>query len=918
MLFDLSSAPGDRNFATAQATLNTLPPNTELWLDLKVSTNSPGHEETERELNEHIDAFGRDAPLASNAVHGLILEVGKKGNDPTGGRLAFILERLAVVAKAANPGLKIAFVFPSDSFNSNHELVSRLASYADMFGIEFSEGWHDDAEWIAREALNKPLLLRLSPRDSATGDGYLSAALQTAGTAVAMIWAQPADAPAVANLCSARRVLSRNIPTSMHTADASTLPFHLSVDGIAPGDQHWFGGGEIPEFAVVAGVHGSTSQPHSVRFTSQSADALQLEWFDAAAGVKLAPGPLIRSGNELVQDCVCNCARVLIHIRKLEERGTTAYSAIEVKSGVDLTVDEIVARWQQYSEAQRMKLENYQASTFMTLHFESTVVTAGFDVSMGFKQFFNHPDHLEMAQTELFINGVRFSNKHQFPLPQVEPSKVVVRPFELRLSEHYRYKLLGTEQINGVLCYIVSVDPVAQTEHLYSGKVWIDGTSFRQVKQVLTQRSSTSIVVNVETQNFALFADEHGGFFNLVQSVSAQQVLNAAGRDFVLQRTIRYSDYSINQTQFDKALAAAHHSDDPMFSESEKGLVRLKKQGDERVPVAENDHRISSIVAGTMYQGTFNFPIPIAGYSMTDFNFRNRGDQLSVFFAGPILASNLSKQYGPHFRLGVDLALSGLPSENRIYVGNVESKGQEVWSWEEDTGVRATWQATKHLSFTASSYLAYNSYLRTSDTDNSYGLPRNGITIYPGIELKYTRKGYVFSAQGSRGERIGWKQFGYPNLPSPDHSGFTLYNADLNKNYFIRKFTKAGWEMSYAGGDQLDRFSRYFPSFFSQQRIHGIPGGTDTFDTIAAANVHYGFNVMDLMKFEMLYSYARARNLAESNDFRRFDGLEANFNTAGPKGTLIQGTVSYALNGNIQRYNSRWGVYLLVMKPLSR
>ena len=45
------------------------------------------------------------------------------------------------------------------------------------------------------------------------------------------------------------------------------------------------------------------------------------------------------------------------------------------------------------------------------------------------------------------------------------------------------------------------------------------------------------------------------------------------------------------------------------------------------------------------------------------------------------------------------------------------------------------------------------------------------------------------------------------------------------------------------------------------------------------------------------------------------DRHETNFNTAGPKGTLIQGTVSYALDGNIARYNSRWGMIIMVFKP---
>ena len=65
---------------------------------------------------------------------------------------------------------------------------------------------------------------------------------------------------------------------------------------------------------------------------------------------------------------------------------------------------------------------------------------------------------------------------------------------------------------------------------------------------------------------------------------------------------------------------------------------------------------------------------------------------------------------------------------------------------------------------------------------------------------------------------------------------------------------------SYYGGNQLDRFSRYFPSIFSQPNIHGIPSGTDSFDAIAMANVHYGFNVMDMVKSDLMYNYARAQS----------------------------------------------------------
>jgi hypothetical protein len=109
-----------------------------------------------------------------------------------------------------------------------------------------------------------------------------------------------------------------------------------------------------------------------------------------------------------------------------------------------------------------------------------------------------------------------------------------------------------------------------------------------------------------------------------------------------------------------------------MYRETDQGLRELKIKGGERVLQPISQKRIVSLVGGAMYQGTYNFPIPIAGISMADFDYRHTGAQLSVFFAGPLLATDLSKQYGTKYRLAADLALNALPGESRIYNGNKE------------------------------------------------------------------------------------------------------------------------------------------------------------------------------------------------------------------------------------------------------
>lgn len=930
------------SFFDAQA-VQGLPEGSEVWLHMVMEAGSLTGNESEQEIIKRVDALVKSMPLSAPVVHGLVVEI----EEPLRAQdlFAFALERLALAAKGNRATLRLAFVFPSGFVGSHGDLVKRLATYSDLLGPTYAEGWRQDAAWISEQALNKPVILKLNPLKSdaaasATSSSFLAAML-AAGPTVEIVWAEPPDAKAAAAVCASGSFLNRSITSNMFAADSATSPFSVTVNGVGNNEHHWFVGGPS-DVVIVTRVNASPGSPKTVRLQSTKSGPFEIKWYDAATGAELPAGEVTKTDKGFVQTCACASEYALISIHRQSESDQTPYSTVEVRAGVELSVQEIIARWQQNREAQKQRLENYMASSFLSLHFEATNLEPGFDFSMELKQFFNRDGQMELAQKAFYINGVKFGKNHEFPLPAIEPEKVMTQPLELKLNERYDYKLLGTEQINGAMCFVVGVEPKVRSktsdEALYSGKIWIDGTTFREVRQYLSQRGvKSNVLVNVETQNYELVRDDKGNRFNLLRSISAQQLLNAAGRDFVLQRTVQFSEYVINTPNFSATLAAEHSSDDPMYRDTDQGLRSLRKKSGERVVVDQSSKRIKSLVGGVMYGGTFNFPIPFIGTSTVDFDFHHTGAQLSTFFAGPILISDLSKQFRPKFRVALDLALSGLPGQNRIYGNNTELVQGQVWTWEQTTGLRASWQASTHLSVTASNYFAYDNFLRTSQADEVYELPRNGLNILPGVEIKYNRKGYVFDAQATRGERISWRPFGCASLaqppagcgssspnPPPENAlliqnpqnAFTLYSADLNKDYYIRKFTKGGWDLSYWGGNQLDRFSRYFPSFLTSPRLHGIPPGTDSFDAIAMANVHYGFNVMDLFKVDGMYAYARARNLDESLRFRKFDGLELNFNTPGPLGTLLQGTVSYALDGNIPRYNSRWAVYILMFKPL--
>jgi hypothetical protein len=907
--FHLAGEADSVQFQEQSVALMGITDEAEVFLHIKVGGESAPGNPTESQISERVANFLKRLPLAAPAVRGIIVEVAEPLNNPE--LYAFALVDLAVAVKGSRGDLRVAFAFPPGFIARRPELVKRLATYSDYLGIDYAPGWSKEALWISEQALNKPIVLKITASSPAT---YLAATLESVDTQVQIAWAETADAPAFESTCAVNTFVGRYVANEMTALPAEATLFSLQTEGIA---SRWFKNGQSGDVAVLARIGGAPGQPKTVKLHGDTKGQFDIQWYDPIAGGKIAAGPIGRSATALDQVCTCTSEYALVFIHSIGANDERSFTAVNVTGKADLTVEEVIARWQQYRESQRQKLNNYMADCFLNLHFEGTNVGSGFDISIQYREFANR-EVTEWGQTAFFVNGSRFSNKHEFPLPQLEPEKVMTKPLELTVNEKYQYKLLGTEKVDDILCYVVSVDPKVQDEVLYSGKIWIDAETFRQVKQYLRQRGSKSNVVsNVETQNFALVADANGNRFNLLKSITAQQLLNAAGRDFVLQKTYNFSAYSINTREFDGALAAMHASDNPMLRDTDTGLRALLKRNNERVLDNTPTTRVRAIVVGTMYNSTFNFPIPIAGYSLSDFNWRNTGDQLSIFFAGPLLASNLSRQYGTKFRLGVDLALSGLPGNNRIYTSNnTELTNQALWTWEEDVGLRATWQATTSLSLTASEYLGYQYFHGNSDTSKLFVTPRNGVVLMPSAQVKYSHRGYIFTANGTRGQRLGWTEYGFATTPQPLNRNYTKYDADFNKSYYIGKFTKAGWDFGYYGGDQLDRFSRYWPWVFSTPQLHGIPGGVDSFDAIAMGNVNYGFDVMEFLKFQALYSYARARNTDESRKFKEFDGLELNISTAGPFGTFVQGTISYALDGNITRYNSRWGALIMIFKPL--
>jgi hypothetical protein len=893
-----------------------LPAGTEVLLHLRV----PGHARSaspkadEAALDAAIEGLIDSLPLVNPRVRGVLIEVLSPRGDPD--LLQLGVAMLSVRVKAIRPALELAVVFPAGALMGLGERARRIGAYADFVGVTFWSGWLEEARWAASN-LQRPVVVLMPAAESldaaALSSTYLDLVLeQGRDLSVETVWITGGSTPAIAGLCLSFSFLVRSIPSSFVPAQVAASSASLEAETGPAIEVRRFVAGQSADVILVARVDGTPAVPR-ILVVSHAQPGFQVSCYDASNGHELPVIGSTASAGGTSARCRSEGRYVLVVLH--QKAADRVFESVSVAGRAELRVEEVLARWQQYREDQRRALRHYTSTSLLSLHFEQAGLGSGFDVSVRLREF-NTGAVREWVQDEFYVNGIRFANRRGFPLPQLEPEKVVTQPLELSLDERYRYALDGIETVDGTTCYVVRFEPTREDEALYTGRVWIDGVTFRHVRLELQQRGGRSNVVShVERQDFQLFTAGDRQF-NLFSAIAVQQVLNVAGRSLLLEKRYRFSDYRINEESFEADAAAARESDRPMFRDTAEGLRKLKKEAGGRAVETTNESRMRSLLVGAFYEGTYDVPIPMAGLSFVDFNYRSTGRQVSLFFAGPILALNVSKQRSRQLRLGVEAALSALPQNNRRYSGDSEVPGESVWVFEETMGGLASWQATPNWSLTGYSHLALNLFRATADTAPDFQVPSNGGTWYLTGESKITKGGYAVTATLMSGVRFGWSEATGIGGTEPLSPSYLKYYVEAAKQFYIRSFTKASLTASYYDGRDLDRFSRYQPSFLSRPRIRGIPGGADTFDAVGVVGASYGFDVMEFVKFEGIYNHAWGRNTSESNRFRNYDGIEFDVSTAAPWGTFLQATAALAARGNTERYNSRWGFYLLVFKPL--
>jgi hypothetical protein len=602
-----------------------------------------------------------------------------------------------------------------------------------------------------------------------------------------------------------------------------------------------------------------------------------------------------------------------------------AADAIAERTGVSaarqLSTGEIIARHQQQQRAQDALVKNYIAHARMQQHFRPTVTDPGYDV-LTENRYFVAGDEVEWEELSFSVNGSKWgADRPAFPL--LQPEKVLSLPLQLRFDEGYRYRLVGNEVVDDLDCFVVRFEPVRQNEALYRGTVWIDQKTFGRVRVQATQSGlSAPVVSNDETQHYRRTVVGNRPVF-LFSGLTARQILLIAGRNLLLEKDVTFSEFRVNDAEFERERGSARESDRVMYRETDRGLRYYVKERGTRVVSDRATSHAKAMAMGVTLDPSYAFPLPIFGINYLDFNFGSPNQQLAILFAGVLAAGNIqrAKIGNTHLDASLDFFAIAAPSSDRLYEADGEAASERVLTWPLSTGFNLGWQATPFQKATLQYQSRFDGYVKDRTTAEAFDVPSSTVTQGIGGAWEYRRGGYSLLLDGTWFGRATWgpwglRQPGALAALTTSPRTYAKYSAGLSRDLYLNTFQKIHLNGAWFGGRDLDRFAKYQFGLFDNTRIHGVPASGVRYGELAMARGSYSINIFEQYRFDFFLDQAWGRDEPGRGEWQPLSGFGVAVNLRAPFNTIFRADLGKSLLP--ARYGSLGSTTLQIMflKPL--
>ena len=602
----------------------------------------------------------------------------------------------------------------------------------------------------------------------------------------------------------------------------------------------------------------------------------------------------------------------------LERQGLGALEGVDsVEEQVNVAdtrrmpVGEILRRLQASEDAQSRRLENYAATNSMSLRFLLGGAQS-LDTTFRGPYFFNADGGFDWAWEEFFVNGVRWRRKTIPEIPLIQPEKAAAQPIDINFTKDYSYQLRGTAVIDGRDTWVVDFSPRVKPEEgrtLYKGTVWVDRELYVRVRSNAIQLGLIGDVISNEetttytplTANGAVAPWSREAFI-LGTRVKGQQLFSILSGTTLVEREVELTDVQINPSDFEQRRQTVLDSEATMVRDTEKGLRYLAtdKSG-ERVVKDEFDKSRLFLVGGVFYDDSQDFPLPLAGINYFNFDWRDTGIQVNLFFAGPLLLANVADPslFGTRWEGGIDAFGLAIAGEDQVFRNEVEVKEEGVKALRPNIDFNIGRPIGQFFKLGLEYSIGFNNFSRGDDTAPEFVLPEDHIDHRIQLTADYNRKGFSVRLRGSENMRSDWEPWGLPGNTEfdQDQESYQRYSASVRKIWHLPKFTKFGAQLEYAGGENLDRFSKYDFGFFSDLVIRGYSSGKVKAEEVTAAHLSYGFNLGDVFRIDLVGDAALATDFESGFKDELLAGIGLNGTVLGPWGTVVNFDIGYPVAG---------------------
>lgn len=578
---------------------------------------------------------------------------------------------------------------------------------------------------------------------------------------------------------------------------------------------------------------------------------------------------------------------------------------ITVASQREMPVEEILRRLQAFEDAQGRKLEHYQALNTTHLRFQPTAGAQTFEATLEGPYFWAPKTGADWAWQTLYVNGVKWRGKTLPEIPLIQPEKAAALPLEIHFSKQYRYRLRGSDRVSDRDAWVVDFAPAGTTgdEKLYQGSVWVDKQVYARLKTRAVQIGlEGEILSNEETFHYAAIdragqpAPWSAESYVLPLRLVAQQILSVVNSTTVVERETVLTRVEVNGEGFEAARKETEDSEMTMVRDTDKGLRYLVKEegGAERVVKEGFDRDKLFLVGGVFYDDSLDFPLPLAGVNYLNFDLKGTGKQLNVFFAGALLTASYAdpRAFGSRFDLGLQAFALAIPLGDSVFLNaedDEEDPRQEIEQRTATFSIKAGHPIGNFVKLNAEYQLLRFDYGKADDTAGDFRLPSDNFTHAFELGGSFSRGGYGFSARGSFARRSEWEAWGFPGNPDfdADKRDFLRWDAKASKNWYLSGFRKVGLEFDYAGGSDLDRFSKYQFGFFGGTRVHGYQSNRVRASEAFAGHLSYGFEIGQTFRLEGIADAAFATDKDTGLDRELLGGVGLQGTFIGPWQTIV-------------------------------